>query len=167
MHNIKILLRFVSKFTIMKLSAKDTVCYNIKFAWHAISRMYNEKASEYDGTSSVGFVLLNIDADKGTPSTQIGPKLGMEATSLSRMLKALEEKNLIYRVPQENDKRVVKIFLTEEGKKKKAIAKKVVKEFNLKVYERIPTEKLKIFFEVIDEIKKIIEEEELLQKQDN
>lgn len=145
----------------MKLSAKDTVCYNIKFAWHAISRMYNEKASEYDGTSSVGFVLLNIDSEKGTPSTQIGPKLGMEATSLSRMLKTLEEKNLIYRVAQENDKRVVKIFLTEEGKKKKAIAKKVVKDFNMKVYEKVAPEKLKVFFEVIDEIIKTVEEEEL------
>lgn len=145
----------------MRLSAKDTVCYNIKFAWHAISRMYNEKASEYDGTSSVGFVLLNIDSEKGTPSTQIGPKLGMEATSLSRMLKTLEEKNLIYRVPQENDKRVVKIFLTEEGKKKKAIAKKVVKDFNMKVFEKVAPEKLKVFFEVIDEIIKTVEEEEL------
>jgi DNA-binding MarR family transcriptional regulator len=145
----------------MRIKAKDTVCYNIKFAWHAISRMYNEKAENYGGTSSIGFVLLNIDSEKGTPSTQIGPKLGMEATSLSRMLKTLEEKKLIYRVPQENDKRVVKIFLTEEGKKKKAIAKKVVKDFNLKVFEKVSPEKLKIFYEVIDAIIKTVEEEEL------
>jgi DNA-binding MarR family transcriptional regulator len=145
----------------MRIKAKDTVCYNIKFAWHAISRMYNEKAENYEGTSSIGFVLLNIDSEKGTPSTQIGPKLGMEATSLSRMLKTLEEKKLIYRVPQENDKRVVKIFLTEEGKKKKAIAKNVVKDFNLKVFEKVSPEKLKIFYEVIDAIIKTVEEEEL------
>lgn len=151
----------------MRLSAKDTVCYNIKFAWHAISRMYNEKASEYDGTSSMGFVLLNIDTEKGMPSTQIGPKLGMEATSLSRMLKTLEDKNLIYRVPQENDKRVVKIFLTEEGKKKRAIAKKVVKDFNLKVFEKVAPHKIKVFFEVIQEIIKTVEEEKLLKEQDN
>ena len=32
-------------------------------------------------------LLLSIDPEKGTPSTSLGPKMGMEATSLSRTLK--------------------------------------------------------------------------------
>ena len=38
-----------------------------------------------------------IDPKKGTPSTSLGPKMGMEATSLSRTLKTMEIKNLITR----------------------------------------------------------------------
>ena len=36
-------------------------------------------------------VLLNIDIYEGTPSTQLGPNMGMEATSLSRYLIKLED----------------------------------------------------------------------------
>ena len=57
--------------------------------------MYNEEAAKYSGTMAVGFALLSIDPKKGTPSTSLGPKMGMEATSLSRTLKSMEENNLI------------------------------------------------------------------------
>ena len=68
--------------------------------------MYNEEASKYGATMAIAFTLLNIDKD-GTPSTALGPKMGMEATSLSRTLKNMEEKGLIIRKPNPNDGRSV------------------------------------------------------------
>lgn len=141
----------------MKLSAQDSVCFNIKTAWHAISRMYNNGGAEYDLSASLGFVLLNIDIDNGTPATKIAPLLGMETRSLTRMLKTMEENGLIYKQTDEKDKRSVRIFLTEEGKAKRELAKLAVKTFNSAVREEIPEEKLKIFFEVIDKINRVVE----------
>ena len=71
-----------------------TIDYNIKAAWHAIMRMYNQYGQDFDITASTGFVLLNIDSEQGTPATKIAPALGMESRSLTRMLKSLEEKGL-------------------------------------------------------------------------
>jgi MarR family transcriptional regulator, organic hydroperoxide resistance regulator len=138
------------------MKPQDTVDYNIKITWHAISRMYNEQASKHNSTAAVGFVLLNIDAKEGTPATKIAPMLGMEATSLARMLKNLEESELISRVHDKNDKRLVRIFLTEKGKEAREIAKKVVKKFNNAVKETVPEEKLQTFFEVMEKINNII-----------
>ena len=42
----------------------------------------------------LALLYLSIDPKKGTPSTSLGPKMGMEATSLSRTLKSLEEKKV-------------------------------------------------------------------------
>jgi DNA-binding MarR family transcriptional regulator len=117
--------------------------------------MYNEQASKHDSTAAVGFVLLNIDKE-GTPATKIGPALGMENTSLARMLKNMEESGLIRRVHDKQDRRLVRIFLTAKGQDAREIAKKVVKKFNNAVREVVPQEKLQTFFEVIEKINNII-----------
>lgn len=134
----------------------ETVDYQIKATWHAIFKMYNQVASKYDTTQATGFVLLSI-AKEGTPSTAIAPLLGMQATSLSRILKNLEDKKLIYRKTDSIDKRKVLIFLTPEGVEKRKIAKKVVSGFNEMVENEIPSTKLKVFFEVMETINKTVE----------
>lgn len=140
------------------MKREDTVDHNIKTSWHAISRMYNQEAMKYDITTSIGFVLLNIDAEEGTPATKIAPLLGLEARSLTRMLKTMEEKKLIYRQADPQDRRLVRIFLTDKGKEKKEVSRQTVRTFNKAVREHIPEDKLKVFFEVIQQIKKVIEE---------
>ena len=72
---------------------------------------------------------MNIDREVGTPATKIAPAMGMEAHSLSRILKNLEAQGYIKRVQDLNDKRLVNVFLTDKGKEAKDVAKKVVKKF--------------------------------------
>ena len=140
-----------------EMQEKETVCFNIKTSWHIIARMYNAEGASFGLSASTGYVLLNIHEEAGSTATQIASLIGMEATSMTRMLRTLKEKNLIYKKQDQSDKRMYKIFLTEEGKKKREISKKAVKTFNKKVREQVSQEKLKIFFEVIEKINKIAE----------
>ena len=142
---------------------EETVCFNIKTAWHAIHRMYNSVAANYDSNMSVGFVLLNIDLEQGTPSTKIAPLIGLESRSITRMLKNLEESGLIERRPDSIDKRSVRIFLTETGKEKRETAKQAVLGFNERVRSIIPSEQLNVFFEVMRQISTITENEKTIQ----
>ncbi|MEQ9424235.1 MAG: MarR family transcriptional regulator [Cyclobacteriaceae bacterium] len=146
------------------MKREETVDYNIKTAWHAISRMYNQYGQEFDLTSSTGFVLLNIDTDSGTPATKIAPLLGLEARSLTRMLKNLEERNLIYRQADENDGRLVRIKLTEEGRVKREIARKAVIVLNEAILAKVTNRKMQTFFEVINSIQQIVEDKNLIQE---
>lgn len=132
--------------------------FAIRHTWHRISRMYNQSATEQGVTNSIGFILLIIDKE-GTPSTQLGPRMGMEPTSLSRTLKTMEEEGYIYRVTQGDDKRKVLIYLTKLGIEKRREAKKVVQEFNDKVEMIIPKTKLKSFFEVMEKIDSLVDAE--------
>ena len=68
---------------------EKTIDYVLRATWMAVSKMYNEQASKVDSTMATGFTLISIDPDEGTPSTSLGPKMGMEATSLSRTLKSM------------------------------------------------------------------------------
>ena len=139
------------------MKPEETVDYNIKVAWHAISRMYNTQAARYDITTSIGFVLLNIDQELGTPATKIAPLLGLETRSLTRILRSMEEKGLIYKQADAQDKRSVRIFLTELGLEKKEISRQTVRHFNLKVREKVPQNQLDSFFKVASQITSMIE----------
>jgi DNA-binding MarR family transcriptional regulator len=149
------------------MKAQETVDYHIKTAWHAISRMYNVQAMKHDMTMSIGYVLLNIDVEKGTAATKIAPLLGLETRSLTRMLKTMEENGLIYREADEKDKRGVNIKMTAEGRRKREIARNTVIEFNTRVKDQISASKLDMFFEVIEEISKLVENKKYYQEIEN
>lgn len=145
------------------MKREETIDFNIKAAWHAIARMYNQQALKYGGTMSVGFALLNIHSEEGTAATKIGPMMGLETRSLTRLLKSMEEKGLIYREVDKNDRRSVLIFLTKAGKKNKEKAKDTVLRFNEAVKENFSSQKLEVFFEVVQGINKMIERNEIYQ----
>jgi DNA-binding MarR family transcriptional regulator len=146
------------------MKREETIDYNIKAAWHSIARMYNQQAAKYQGTMSMGFALLNIHSDQGTPATKIGPMMGLEPRSLTRLLKSMEEKGLIFREADKIDKRSVRIFLTREGKMHKEKSKETVLRFNEAVREEIPAGKLTVFFDVVREINHLIDENKIYDK---
>jgi DNA-binding MarR family transcriptional regulator len=146
------------------MKREDTVDFHIRSAWHAIARMYNQQASQYDATMSVGFALLVIDNEEGTPATKIAPMMGLEVRSLTRILKSLEDKKLITRVSDKNDKRSVRICLTKKGKEKRELAKETVVKFNEAVREEISESKLDTFFEVIQEINRLVDRNNIYEK---
>ena len=84
--------------------------------------------------------------------------MGMEARSLTRMLKTMEEKKWIYREPDPTDGQSVRIFLTELGKRKREFSRKAVKEFNLRMRELVSDEKIAIFLEVTKTITDLIDD---------
>ena len=104
---------------------------------------------------ALGMILLNIDMYEGTPSTQLGPNMGMEATSLTRSLNNLEKLGVIERRKDPNDKRKTIIHLTEFSKRRK-IAKKTVIELNNSIFDELEDNEIKTFFNVIMKINKII-----------
>jgi DNA-binding MarR family transcriptional regulator len=142
---------------IIPMKPEETVDFHIKRTWYAISRMYNDHASEYSGTMATGFVLLNIDLAEGTPATKLGPQMGMEPHSLSRTLKSMEEKGLIKRKPDPTDGRGVLINLTKEGLNKREMAKQAVLTFNERVSEELSEEEIAICIKALSVINRVIE----------
>lgn len=138
-----------------------TIDYILRATWQAVSRMYNEEASKFEGSMAIGFALLSIDKEDGTPSTYISNRMGMEPTSLTRTLKTLEEKGLIIRKKNPEDGRGVLIYLTELGKEKRELSKSTVLKFNEVVKQNITEEKLQHFTEVADVINTLINEKKI------
>lgn len=138
-----------------------TIDYILRATWQAVSRMYNEEAAKYGATMATGFALLSMDREEGTPSTALGPKMGMEATSLTRTLKSMEEKGLIERRPNPEDGRGVLIYLTDFGREKRELSRNTVLKFNEVVRQKVGEEKLRHFAEVAEVVNELIQEKNI------
>ncbi len=138
-----------------------SIDHQLRATWQAVAKLYNEEAAKHNSTMATAFVLLNIDYENGTPSTALGPMMGMEPTSLSRILKTMEDKGAIKRSKNPNDGRGVLIKLTDYGKKMREVSKESVIQFNTIIRENITIEELEGFFKVTTTINKLIADKEI------
>ena len=140
------------------MNIKDTIDFQLKSTSLTLTRMYNHIASQQGITHTIGYVLVNI-SKRGVPATKIAPLMGMGTTSLSRLLKKMDDDGYIYRKTDNIDKRKVIISLTEKGIETRKKIKKTVVDFNTKIFEIIPANEMKIFLSVFDVIKNQVEEQ--------
>ncbi len=148
---------------IWHMQKEKTIDHALRATWQAVAKTYNEQAAKHESTMAMAMALLYIDVEKGTPSTALGPSMGMEATSLSRTLNSMEEKGLIFRERNPEDGRGVFIKLTPLGIEKREISKSSVYRFNQTVKENIDQEKIDHFFEVTDLINALILEKSIFK----
>ncbi|MBP8823573.1 MAG: MarR family transcriptional regulator [Flavobacteriales bacterium] len=141
------------------MKPEETIDHPIRWAWHRIARRYNTEAAKHGGSMSVGYALLNIDPE-GTPSTKLGPKMGMEAHSLTRTLRNMEDQGLVQRVPDSTDGRMMRIVLTPAGKRMRDISKEAVIRFNTLVQTNITAKDLNTFQAVMTQINALLDNDE-------
>ena len=130
--------------------SKRTIEQEIRYTWLLISKMYNEEAEKFGGSMTVGFALLSLNPKEPIPSTSLGPKMGMESTSLSRTLKFMEEESLIERLPNPDDGRGILIKLTKRGIDYRNYAKDQVMKFNKTIIGDLGEEAINNFLHVIN-----------------
>ncbi|NQX81896.1 MAG: MarR family transcriptional regulator [Flavobacteriaceae bacterium] len=145
------------------MKKQKSIDHCLRATWQAVAKLYNEEAGKFGETMASAFVLLNIDRENGTLSTSLGPKMGMEATSLSRVLRNLDDKKMIRRERSEVDKRKVYIKLTEQGEQKRELSKAAVLKFNNAIIEEIGVKEIEQFIETTEKINKIIKEKEIFE----
>ena len=131
---------------------QKTIDHILRSVWMSVSKMYQEEAAKLDSTMATGFTLISIDPEHGSPSTALGPKMGMEATSLSRLLNSMEARGLISRKPNPEDGRSVLICLTDFGQQMREYSKEIVLGFDQVVRQKINETELKTFSKVAETI---------------
>lgn len=139
-----------------KIDKKKTIDFYLRNNWLKISRIYNYIAKrDYGVSMSIGFILLSIDKE-GTPSTKLGPKMGLENTSLPRSLKWMEDNGMIYRKADKFDKRKVLIYVTEKGLELRKQAKDCVLKINERFMSEFTEEEAEDLISKLHKLDKII-----------
>ena len=139
----------------MRIESEETINILIKTTTLTLASLFDQLTLGQGITRASGLVLFSIDEKKGTAATKIAPIMGMQNTSLSRLLKNMEKDGLIIRVPSKKDKRVVNVTLSEKGKERKIMVHKLVNDYNNYVNQRIDKEEMTIFKKTIKEIRKL------------
>ena len=143
------------------MTREEILDFYLRWAWVKLAKVYNAEAERRGITLSVGYALLSIEKE-GTPSTKLGPRMGMEPTSLSRTLKGMEEKGLIKRRPDPNDGRSVRVFLTDVGLDARCQARDLVVGINERLASMLGEETIKELNTGLRKLNAVLEDPEHL-----
>ena len=73
-------------------------------------------SSKFDLTLSQALLLLYVPFD-GITISDLSDKLGIDISTMTRNIQRIEKKGLIKRLPNPDDKRSIKLFLSSRGQK--------------------------------------------------
>lgn len=96
--------------------APYSVGYRIKLLSQLFSRKFQEHLDPYGLTPFHWVVLCCLWQEDGLPTSTIGERLQQVGGTLTGVLDRMEQRNLIRRQREPQDRRIWRIWLTEEGK---------------------------------------------------
>ena len=76
--------------------------------------LVRQLSSKFELTLSQTLILLSISFD-GITISDLSEKLGIDISTMTRNIQRIEKKKLIKRLPNPNDKRSIKLFLSTRG----------------------------------------------------
>ncbi|MCY0146365.1 MarR family transcriptional regulator [Hoeflea sp. G2-23] len=88
----------------------------LTFATSATAAMCHEMLAEHDLTLAHWVILSALWRQDGMLISEIGDYTGNNAPATSRIIDRMEERGLVVRKPSVDDKRVVRVHLTELGR---------------------------------------------------
>lgn len=109
--------------TSQPLPLDDHLCFSLYATSRAIQKLYHDGLRANGITYPQYLVLVALYQYKELSVKQMGELLSLDSGTLTPLLKRLEHENLVVRQRSKEDERVVNVYLTEEGLKKREAVK--------------------------------------------
>jgi MarR family transcriptional regulator, organic hydroperoxide resistance regulator len=100
------------------IRAPHSIGYRIKLLSLLGGRKFTELLEPYGLTPFHWIVLCCLWEDNGLPTSSIGERLKQVGGTLTGVLDRMEERNLLYRERDANDRRIWRVWLTDTGKER-------------------------------------------------
>lgn len=128
-----------------------TQCINFLLtkAQQTVYQYFKSRLAEYDVTPVQHGILASLWQNDGQSPSQIACSLNLDSSTITGLLDRMENKQLLQRQPDAQDRRALRVFLTETGKELRVPLEKVVEEANVYVLEHLGSEEQ-------DELKKLL-----------
>lgn len=104
-------------------------------------------------------IILILSLSDGLYQTQIANILGKDRPNITRMIDVLESKGFIRREKDENNRRILKVFLNEKGKEQANLAKPLKDRMNAAQYKGMSDAEVLTLVELLRKVRNNIIEE--------
>lgn len=115
------------------------------------------KEHGYDVTPEQGVVLNVVEESEGISQSEIAERTMKDKPTITRILDILERKRLIVRLPDAGDRRIYKIHLTDTGREKIAVFRKILAEVDKKAFMGLSANDIKKLKEILNAIRANVE----------
>ncbi|ADU28993.1 MarR family winged helix-turn-helix transcriptional regulator [Evansella cellulosilytica] len=141
----------------MRLSLNDYISIKIHQTDLHLTSYIKNKLEAFNIAPEQNLIMLLLWEKDGQSQHQISQKLKKDKTNIARMAVNLEQKGFVHRVNCSEDRRSVKLFLTQEGRELGEKVIPIAEDFNDKVIHGISKEELKLLEETLTKISKNVD----------
>lgn len=111
------------------------ICFNMRAAMKKIDKHLSEKLEGYGISIPQSFILSCLLQENGLTLKEIGNRTLIDSSSMTVLVDKLEKEELVERQLDSQDRRAIRVFITEKGRQ---IAEKIAdmgSEFNTHLFE--------------------------------
>ncbi|MCG8401040.1 MAG: MarR family transcriptional regulator [Firmicutes bacterium] len=95
---------------------RDFICYEMKMTMKKIEKHFTRSLKEYSLNFAQSLILFSLLEKDGCTLSEIGNRAQIENSSLTTMADKLEKEGLVERKLDIQDRRIIRLFLTEAGR---------------------------------------------------
>lgn len=92
------------------------VCYTLKATMKKVEKYIGNELERFGLNLAQSFVLFTLMENDGSTLSEIGNRAQIENSSLTTMVDKLERESLVERRLCSQDRRVIRLFLTDKGR---------------------------------------------------
>lgn len=100
------------------LKREDMLCFSLGVAMRRISRVYSEALAEHDITPPQLILLSCLGNRDGQKPRDLAETVCLDSSSLTGLLDRTEKTGLLIRRPDPDDRRSLRIYLTDFGRRR-------------------------------------------------
>ncbi len=115
------------------LKREEMLCFSLGVAMRRISKIYAEALAGHEITPPQLFLLSCLQNNDGQKPRDLAEQVCLDASSLTGLLDRTEKVKLIERRPDPEDRRALRIYLTDTGRNALAGLSDVVNEVQCRI----------------------------------
>ncbi len=109
-----------------------------------------EEINIYPGQPPLLFIL---DKEKGLSQKELAERINVKASTMTTMIRCMENNDMVTKVQDENDKRVTRVSLTENGRKTVEEAKKIMRRMGREAFKGFEDEEKEVLKGLLSRMK--------------
>lgn len=112
------------------MTFQDCICFQLGALSRKISRYYRDRIAEFNLTHSQFFILAQVIELEGATPSQLAEKTFTDRATVTGLIDRLERDGWVERRADRNDRRTLRIYLSEKAKAHQAAFVALFNEIN-------------------------------------
>ncbi|NLB88728.1 MAG: MarR family transcriptional regulator [Syntrophomonadaceae bacterium] len=128
------------------------LCFSLRLCMKKIDRNLSERLEKFGISIPQSFILFCLLEDDGITLKEIGNRTLIDSSSMTVLVDKLENEGLVERRLDSQDRRAIRVFITESGKSIAQEVTEIAKDFNTQLYDLLGEGNQKEFFHGINNL---------------
>ncbi len=134
---------------------KDCLCFQVGRVARKMSKVTREKVAPYGLTTTQFFLLTALYEEDGILITTLAGKVALDKATLTGMLDRLERDGLTERRADPDDRRGIRIYLTQKAEKLRHKLTELYHENNTMFLSLLDDEERRVFEQVVNKMETV------------